>query len=387
MTAAKDTHAIRWIFFLQPLVIGGWFPRIPQIQAALELGEGALAFCLIGLPTGLLATLFIGGKIAETLGTRRLLTVGLGGYLGAMALPAFAWSGATLFVFLTIAGVTVALAQLGLNVTASEVERRAERPIMNGAHGFWSVGVLIGSAIGAVQAELGWPVGLSLLTIAAVSAGPALWHARRITDFTVAAAPKSTAPAPLSKPLIAIALFAFGIAMTEGAMADWAAIYLTQTFAASPGVAGASYTVFALFVALGRFQGDSLKTRFSVVHLARAFALCALIGLAIALASPFLSGAFLGIALLGFGVSLGFPLAVSAAGAVAGRSSAANVAVLTQVTLCGFLIGPPAIGLLAEVTDMRTGLTALFPPLLLSLFLAGALQGATQESPPTSGHR
>jgi fucose permease len=175
--------------------------------------------------------------------------------------------------------------------------------------------------------------------------------------------------------------------MTEGAMADWAAIYLTQDFAASPGVAGASYTVFALFVALGRFQGDALKARFAVDLLARAFAACAILGLGIALLSPNLMGAFIGLSLLGFGVSLGFPLAVSAASVLPGRSAAANVAVLTQMSLCGFLIGPPMIGLLAEVTSVRIGLIALIPWLLLSFVLAGALRpAATPENQPVTGH-
>ncbi len=378
---------IRAIFFLHPFVLGGWFPRIPQVQDATGLGEGGLALALIGMPIGLLAALFFGGKIAEALGTRGLLTLGLGAYLLAMPLPAFAWSGPSLFAALFIAGMAMAIAQLSLNVTASEIEKQAAKPIMNVTHGFWSIGVLLGSAIGAVQAELLLPVSASLITLAVLSGGPLIWIARQITDYAVPAPPKTTKRAPLSKTLIAVAFFAFGIAMTEGAMADWAAIYLTQFFAASPGVAGASYTIFALFVALGRFQGDHLKARFAVDTLARVFAACAVLGLATALLSPGLAGAFIGLALLGFGVSLGFPLAVSAASILPGRSAAGNVAVLTQMSLCGFLVGPPMIGLLAEVTSIQVGLIALFPWLVLSFVLAGALRPiATPENPPATDH-
>ena len=374
MTSRSDILAIRIVFLLQPVVLGAWFPRIPQVKAAAELGEAALALALLGMPLGLLTTLFVGGRIAERLGTRGLLSVGLGAFLLVMPLPGFATSGTGLFAALVIAGIAAALAQLGLNVTASEVEKRAGRSIMNGVHGFWSLGVLGGSAIGAVQAELGWPVGVSLLGLAVLTAGPLLVAARRITDFAVPAAADGAPRKRLSKALAAVAIFAFGIAMTEGAMADWAAVYLTQTFAASPGVAGASYTVFALFLAAGRFLGDGLKTRFDVGLLARAFAACAVAGLTVALISPGVAGAYAGLAMLGFGLSLGFPLAVSAASALPGRSAAANVAVLTQMTLCGFLIGPPMIGFLAEATTMRVGLAALLPALMLSLVLAGSLR-------------
>ena len=143
-----DTTVIRWVFLLQPIVLGAWFPLIPQIQESIGISEGALAFALMGMPLGLLAALSFGGKLAEVLGTRGLLTFGLGSFLVAMPLPAFAFSGIALFAALTVAGVCMAIAQLSLNVTASEVEARSPKPIMNGCHGFWSIGVLIGSGVG-----------------------------------------------------------------------------------------------------------------------------------------------------------------------------------------------------------------------------------------------
>lgn len=374
MSGHRDIAAIRIVFFLQPVVLGAWFPRIPQVQAAAGLGEAALSLALLGMPLGLLGALFFGGRLAERLGTRGILTVGLGAFLLVMPAPGFSASGPALFAALVAVGIAAALAQLSLNVTASEIEKRAGRSIMNAAHGFWSVGVLTGSAIGAVQAALAWPVGLSLIGLAVVTAVPLLLAARRITRFDVPASQNSGRRKPLSPTLIAVAVFAFGIAMTEGAMADWSAVHLTQTFSASPGVAGASFTVFALFVATGRFLGDGLKERFDVGRLARAFMACAVLGLTLALVSPGVVGAYAGLALLGFGVSLGFPLSVSAASALPGRSSAANVAVLSQMTLCGFLVGPPMIGFLAEATSMRIGLAALLPVLVLSCALAGALR-------------
>ena len=73
----NDVAAIRWVFFLQPFILGAWFPRIPQVQAALELSAGPLAFALIGMPIGLLTALGLGARLAELLGTRRLLLVGM----------------------------------------------------------------------------------------------------------------------------------------------------------------------------------------------------------------------------------------------------------------------------------------------------------------------
>ena len=89
--------------------------------------------------------------------------------------------------------------------------------------------------------------------------------------------------------------------------------------------------------------------------------------------------ALLGFAVIGFGVSVGFPLAVTAAASLTDRPAASNVATLSFVALLGFLIGPPVIGFLAEVFDMRLGLLALVPVLLVSLVLTGRLKPGSQS--------
>ena len=84
--------------------------------------------------------------------------------------------------------------------------------------------------------------------------------------------------------------------------------------------------------------------------------------------------ALLGFAIVGLGVSVGFPLAVTAAAGLTDRSASANVAVLSFVALLGFLVGPPVIGLVAEQFDMRLGIACLMPVLLVSLLLTGRLR-------------
>ncbi len=377
-----DVAAIRWVFLLQPLALGAWFPRIPQVQEAIGLSEGDLAFALIGMPIGLLSALFFGGKIAEALGTRGLLTVGLGSYVLLMPVPAFAASWWWLFLALMLAGIAMALAQLSLNLTAAEVESRSGRHIMNGCHGFWSVGVLIGAATGSVMAEFAVTPGASLIFVSGLCLLPLLMIARSITDYplTSDAEPSVTRARP-SRQLIMIAFFGFGVSTTEGAMADWLAVFMTNIFQTSPGVAGAGYVVFAFCLALGRFLGDALKAQIEVAVLARSLVGLAMLGLVVMLSSPFVWLSFVGVAMMGFGVSIGFPLAVSAVAGLKGRSTAANMALLTQITLCGFLIGPPVIGLIAEHSDMRFGLAGLFPALVLALAMTPALRPAGLGNP------
>ena len=164
-------------------------------------------------------------------------------------------------------------------------------------------------------------------------------------------------------------------------MADWSAIFLRDALGAEAGTAGLGYAVFAMMVAAGRFGGDTLKRRFGAVNTARICGSFALLGALILFFAAHTPVALLGFAVIGFGVSVGFPLAVTAAASLTDRPAASNVATLSFVALLGFLIGPPVIGFLAEVFDMRLGLLALVPVLLVSLVLTGQL--ATKPAKPT----
>lgn len=58
------------IFFLQPIAFGSWLPRIPEIQARLELGPADLALALLGMPVGILVTLPFAGRVVARIGVR-----------------------------------------------------------------------------------------------------------------------------------------------------------------------------------------------------------------------------------------------------------------------------------------------------------------------------
>jgi len=132
--------------------------------------------------------------------------------------------------------------------------------------------------------------------------------------------------------------------------------------------------VFALSVAAARFGGDRLKARFGAVTLARGCVSLALAGIGLVALAPNLPVALVGFGVIGLGASVGFPLAVTAAAGLEEGTASANVAVLSFVALLGFLVGPPIIGFVAQVIDLRIGLAALVPFLILSLTLTSRLR-------------
>jgi len=370
---------LKLLYLLQPVAFGSWLPRIPDVKLALELGAAELAVSLMGLPVGIVLVLPIATLLLGKIGNRATITIGFLVMLFFMPLVVGSVSQTMLFLTLCAVGATNTLLLLALNVDAARIERVEHISILNTCHGFGSVGLMLGSFFGSLLASLSlapvWAVGLMVtailpLVLALIHLLPAATTNHK--DDTPAQNRVSVIP---SWPLLSICLFAFGIAMTEGAIADWSAVYLVDRFSADGGAAGVGFTVFAAAVALGRFMGDAIKTRLGTVATARLFGVFALAGFTLVIGSSTMHWVFIGFAVLGFGVSVGYPLAVSSASVLTGSGlrPERNVATLTFVALLGFLAGPLLIGFIAEFWGIRIGLVVLLPMLVMSLVLATGL--------------
>jgi MFS family permease len=184
----------------------------------------------------------------------------------------------------------------------------------------------------------------------------------------------------LPKALLPIAVFMFAMTLTEGAMADWAAVYLSERMESSVTEAAIAVTVFSGFLAAGRFAGDWLKYTFGALIHARGSIATTMLGLLLLILPLPLPFVFAGFALVGLGVASGYPLGVSAVAALDDVYEAGNVALMSTAALMGFLVGPPLIGFLSEAFGLRVGFVVMIPGLLLAFAVARVLQ--PHESPP-----
>ena len=364
------------IFFIQPFVLGVWLALIPEVQSGLNLDASKLALALMGTPAGMLTTLPFAGKVANALGIRKILYIGFPVYFFTITLTGLADGLYILFLVLFLAGVCGSLLTVSLNVHAGRVEKHTRRVIMNRCHGFWSLGIMAGSFLGSML-ESQSTVWL-ILVICASASFPAAWllclglpsYYENVNSADIPPAPVFTQfPAILT----GICLFTFGISMTEGAMANWASVYVKEMLGPEAQGSGYGFGLFAAFVAFGRFFGDSLKIKLGTIKVAVIFVNISILGLIFLVTADELWLALAGFALIGLGVSVGFPLAVSATSSIDDKKEASYIAFLSLTALIGFLVGPPIIGFLADATNLKTGLTMLFPGLLLSMFMSSKL--------------
>lgn len=371
------------IFFVQPLTMGAWFALIPHVKAVLGLSKAELAFALLGSPIAMLLALQVAGPVVSRFGPRRVIMVGV----PVQALIALMFlmvdSGPALFFALLLFGAVVGFNEIAINVYSGRLEKMTGRHIMNRCHGCWSLGLMTGA--GLISFFAFFPKLAVLLVIAVLSAGFAwgvAWRLPRFAEEAVNRGSRRRRFKELPPALLFIACFMLATTLAEGAMVDWAAVYLDERLGGVDASAGFAVAVFSGFVAAGRFGGDWMKARLGVVKLARLTTCFALLGLVLLVLPLPVAFAIIGFALVGFGISTAFPLGVSAAAGLGDEHEARNIAVMSTVALSGFLLSPPIIGVLAERWSLSVAFAVLIPGLVLALWLARYLAPESRSDSP-----
>lgn len=363
------------IFMLQPLAFGAWLALIPVVKANLGLDKAQLAIALLGLPVASLPSLQLASRMLTRFGPRRILFVTFPIFSLLFLLPLNVGSQGALFGSLMLLGVAMAFMQTSLNVYAGRLEKSLGVYVMSRCHGLWAMGLMLGSLSVAWLSSL--EPTAALLSIGVVAAVLGSVVSRMLPKLgaegeTVAPPRRQFSQIPVA--IFFVAAMAVSVGMTEGAMADWGAVYLSERLSVDSPYIGIGVSIYAGCLAAGRLLGDWLNKMIGTVQLARLTIAIAIAGLGLLVLPLPLAFAFVGFAFVGFGASVGFPLAVSAVASLDDTYESANIAVLTTISISGFLVGPPLIGFLAEAVSLQLALAALIPGLILGIVFARHLK-------------
>ncbi|WP_323013181.1 MFS transporter [Devosia sp.] len=338
-------------FFIYSFCMGSLFPRLPDIQRAMDVGEGALGLSLIGSALGTLISLTFAGRLVEKVGYRRVLLVAIPLLSALYALASWASGPLYFFLLLVPVGLTIGAIEIIINIEADRVEHAIGRRIMSRAHAFWSLGFFCAGMVGAFIAQAGMPVHWHLMMMIPLVLAATLLVLGRFEPAPHRAGSSTEETPRLARPTLTIMMLV-GVCLSamlmEGAGIDWSAIYMRNIFDAEPFWAGFAVAVVAGSQAVARFFADGFVDRFSPVAVARALLAILGVGVVIVFAAPSAWAAYLGFAMIGVGSSALFPLAMSAAAQQTDRPAAINVAALAQFSFTAFLLGPPLLGYVAE---------------------------------------
>jgi MFS family permease len=250
----------------------------------------------------------------------------------------------------------------------------------------------VGSGLGAACAALGVAPAAQFLAEAVLIAVAAVAVHRALPVHAPAAettAPKRPAEAVrawlrgwLDLRLLIIGIVMLGVELGEGSANNWLTLGVQREHGQTAAVAALFFTAFAVGEAATRILAGPAIDRVGRVAAVRITTAVGVIGLVLFIlgTSPVL--VLLGVLLWSVGVSMGFPLGMSAAAEGGGANPAARVSVVASIGYFANLAGPPAIGLLAEGAGLLQSFWLLVVFMLAAFVAAGSLAKPRITSQP-----
>lgn len=168
--------------------------------------------------------------------------------------------------------------------------------------------------------------------------------------------------------------------MVQGGTHNWSVIYMRDIFEAPDWVDALTIPAFLLALTGGRMFGDGWINQFGTYRVATVLVNIAFVGLLLVIVSNSLYLALVGFALMGLGVSITFPMMVTAAARLRDRPSSANVAAVTMTTGIAMLAVPPLMGFVAETFGIRASFITLVPSFILGFAMIRYIVPRVQES-------
>ncbi|MFI6692915.1 MFS transporter [Streptomyces sp. NPDC050433] len=359
-------------FALDGFLFAGWVVRIPAIKQQTGSSASDLGLALLGVSAGAVVTMMFTGRMCARFGSHPVTVVSSLLLALSIALPARTHSALTLGLVLLVFGAAYGSLNVSMNSAAVDLVAALRRPVMSSFHAAFSLGGMAGAGLGGLvagslsaSAHLLALTGVGLLVTAL--AGPSLLRhqvptahsPRPAADADAAAKDERTPRRPTRRTRRLVVLFgviALCTAYGEGALADWGALHLAQDLDAGAGLAAAGYSLFALAMTVGRLSGTALLERLGQTRTLVAGGVLAALGMLLGALAPTTWLALAGFAVTGLGLANIFPVAVARAGALAGPS---GVAAASTLGYGGMLLGPPAIGFLADWFSLPVALTTV----------------------------
>lgn len=349
--------ATRLAFFAAGFVLGCWSPLIPYVKQRLGLDDAGLGLLLLGLGAGSVVAMPLAGIACTQFGTRKVTVAG--GLGLALLFPGVGFIGAlwAMGVLVVLIGIFLGMLEVGMNSHAVEVERGSAKPLMSGFHALFSIGGFAGAGGATVLLSSGVTPGITAGACAALALGailvswPMLLKAEPASEANAFVVPRGV--------VLVIALLTATTFLVEGAILDWGALLVTEQGLVGIALGGFGYMLFSVAMTLGRIFGD----RFVAAVGSRRCLIwgggVTIAGILLVTLSPHVAISAIGFVAIGLGASNIVPVLFSLAGTQTDMPSGQAVAAVATTGYGGILLGPAAIGFIANATSLQTAFLAL----------------------------
>lgn len=402
--------AVFVVFAMNGMAFAAWASRIPDVKQSLGLTAGQLGVTLLALSAGSIVGLPASGWISHRFGAGGSVRIGLasmaigmtGVGIGVDVLEERWLVAAGLFAL----GLGVGVWDVGMNLEGASVERLLGRNIMPRFHAAFSGGTVLSALVGALMAWRHVPVTVHLLGAGVLIIAGCLWAIRSFlprsleSEDEAAALEGACEPAATPGPArlgvlsawteprtLLIGLLTLVAAFTEGTANDWVSVAFVEGYDLPTWAGVLAFATFLSFMTLGRVAGTTLLDRYGRVAVLRVMLVGAGAGSLLVVFGGSAPLAYLGAAIWGVGVSLGFPVGMSAAADDPDRA-AARISVVATIGYTAFIAGPPLLGFLGDSFGILRALLAVGAMLVVALLVVPAVREPERQGSPVraSGH-
>jgi MFS family permease len=349
---------VRWAVTLfycaMGLTFASWASRIPDIKTALQLSEGDLGTILFAMPIGQLIVMPFSGKLVTRFSSYRVLIFSLLLYVFSLTNLGLATKAWHLALGLLAFGMSSNICNIAINTQGVYTEELFKRTIMGSFHGSWSFAGFSGALLGIGMVALGLsPYSHFLIVVVLVVLLMAFNYKFLIVTKDKIIPEKKAFFSKPDSTLVWLGIIGFCCMASEGVMFDWSGVYFKEIVKAPGAWVVLGYASYMIMMASGRFLGDGLIHKFGAKLVLQISGFMISIGLFIAVFFPYIIPCTLSFMLVGLGVSTIVPTVYSIAGKNPSVPPGEALTIVSSVSFFGFLMGPPVIGYIAELFNLR----------------------------------
>ncbi len=356
-TKKRIRLAVFFLYFCTGICFSSWASRIPDIKTTLGLGDAAWGTILLMIPIGQICGMTISGFLISKVGSRRILPIALIGYAVALLFIGISSSEYALIMSLIIFGLFGNFCNISINTQAVTVENMYHKPIMASFHGGWSLAGLTGAAIGLLMSSLHMKpiyhfgiIAILVFITLILNKSYLQPDLKKKADPAVADTKKKNKPETF---LFLLGIVAFCGMAAEGAMSDWSGLYLIDVVGTPKHLAPIGLAAYMITMASGRFMIDRFTQKWGRQRVIQAGGILIATGLFSAVAFPHFITTIIAFMIIGFGTAGIVPTIYSVAGERTKIPTSIALTIVSSVSFLGFLMGPPLIGYISSVTNLR----------------------------------
>jgi len=384
------------LFLLHGLFFSSWVSRSPEVQSLLGLSTFHMGIFVTVMSVGSILGTYVGVRVVSWIGARQTLRFSYVSLSCAYVFLGFAATAGDVLIssaMIFLVGFSASVGGLANNLEGARLEHASPRSILPSLHGMFSLGMLVGSGIGALVISLGISVSTQflvigiLVAIAGVTASfgvPSSASLRHHDDMSTAEMRQVPSRAEWrsvwrERRTLTVAFIGMTFVIAETTAATWLPIALVDS-GMNETNAALAFMFFAIAMTIGRFVGGFVIDRLGRVRTTVIIAAIASVGIVIVMANNVIHLSNLGALLWGLGCSLGFPIAVSALSDDQ-RMAAPRVNSLVMTVQTANLGAGPALGALGQVFGLFAAFTVPVALLVGSIVSSSATAPLPRQNP------